>query len=150
MLDFFDSKLYLIPEKELPNVDKDSALVILVHGTESDKNKAFVQAVLKPFGMIDGDYQLLFFENEMPAFAQLRKEINFDSFLVFGATAQMIGMQIAVAFYQPLTIMDTKMMLAESLELFLIEKEKAEASATKLPRPKARMLWESLKVFLKK
>ena len=147
MLDFFDSKLYYLPEVNLDAQSTSATISVVVNAVESDEYKAFIQAILKPFSLGLDDYQLLFFEKELPSFTNLQKSYRQDALLLFGVDPAQLGFQIDQRLYAPFKILDTNILFVEPLDLFLTEKKKAETAATKVARPKARLLWETLKLF---
>ncbi|HHB52706.1 MAG TPA: hypothetical protein ENK75_06700 [Saprospiraceae bacterium] len=141
MLDFFDSKLYYIPEMKLNKVAGLLSLLVVVNGSESDAYKAFIQAMLKPFDLGKEDYQIWFFEGELPSFSELKNSCHSDAFLLFGVDSTKMGLQLTPRLYQPFKILKKDILFVESLQLFLEEKKKAEAATAKTSRSKARLLW---------
>lgn len=149
MLDFFDSKLYIIPDKSPLKSQGDVSLVVLVNGVESKKNKAFIQSVLKSFDFHLEHFILMFCSECSYNIKTLKSQYAADFVLCFDLRPAMLGLQVKENLYQSFSIMNTRVVFLESLDLFLLEKEKAEAATSKIPRPKARQLWESLKIFFK-
>ncbi len=147
MNNFFDSKLYVIKEQTLPQNDERVSLIVFVHGKESEKVRNFIAAILNPLHIGTNEFLVLFRESDFPAFIDLKKAYSANYFLFFDVENADIGLQIATRPYRPFSLLDKGILVVESPEVYFLEKE--TATTPNAPRPKARMLWESLKLLLK-
>lgn len=146
---FLDFPLYNLSSTDatLPKAigQGEKRVMIIVNESENQDKLDFVYSVFAPLDFQPGDvFVILVTTSEIPGFAQLSRNYDFDRLILFGVNPAQLGVQILPKPYLPIKLLKKELLFADEVDVFLEEKSKGGG------RPKAKQLWLALKSFLTK